>query len=102
MRAVDPQARREALTSRPLLLAAVGRATHSGGRTMLNLTPTHAEVGLIKTMIANIQAALAYVRRAAEQLPKLNRWHALVGYICERITGQTVLPTPPPALQGTG
>ena len=53
-------------------------------------------------MIANIQAALAYVRRAAEQLPKLNRWHALVGYICERITGQTVLPTPPPALQGAG
>ena len=57
---------------------------------------------LIKTMIANIQAAIAYVGRAEEQLPKLDRWHALVGTICERITGQTVLPTPPPALQGAG
>lgn len=75
---------------------------HTGGQTQVYLTPMHAEVGLIKKMIANIQAALAYVRRAAEQLPKLNRWHALVGYICERITGQTVLPTPPPALQGAG
>ncbi len=61
----------------------------------------HAEVGLIKKMIANIQAALAYVRRAA-QLPKLNRWQALVGYICERITCHTMLPTTPPGLQGAG
>jgi hypothetical protein len=60
----------------------------------------HAEVGLIRTMIANIQAAIAYVRRAEEQLPKIDRWRVLVGYICERITGQTILPTPPPALAG--
>lgn len=98
LRAANPQARREALTSRPLLLAAVGRAVDTGGQTQVYLTLMHAEVGTIKKMIANIQAALAYVRRAAEQLPKLNRWRALVGSICERITGQTVLPTPPPAL----
>jgi len=102
LRAANPQARREALTSRPLLLAAVGRAVHTGGQTQVYLTPMHAEVGTIKKMIANIQAAIAYVRRAAEQLPKLDRWRALVGYICERITGQTVLPSHPPALQGVG
>lgn len=102
VRAANPQARREALTSRPLLLAAVGRATHSGGRTELHLTPMHAEVGLIKTMITNIQAAIAYVRRAAEQLPKTDRWRVLLGYICERITRQTVLPSPPPGLAGVG
>ena len=102
VRAAHPQARREALTSRPLLLAAVGRAVHTGGQTQAYLTPMHVEVGLIKKMIANIQAAQAYVRRAAEQLPKLNRWHALVSYICERIIGQIVLRTPPRALQGAG
>ena len=58
VRAANPQARREAMTSRPLLLAAVGRATHSGGRTELHLTPMPAEVGLIKTMIANVQQAI--------------------------------------------
>lgn len=36
----------------------------------------HAEVGLIKTIIANIQAAVAYVRRAAERLPKVD-WRVL-------------------------
>lgn len=100
VRAANPQARREALTSRPLLLAAVGRATHSGGRTELHLTPMHAEVGLIQTMIANIQAAIAYVRRTAEQLPKIDRWRVLVSYISERITGKIILPPPPPALAG--
>jgi hypothetical protein len=102
VRAANPQARREALTSRPLLLAAVGRATHSGGRTELHLTPMHAEVGLIKTMIANVQASIAYVRRAAEQLPKVDRWRVLVGYISERITGQAILPTPPPVIARAG
>lgn len=102
VRAANPQARCEALTSRPLLLAAVGRATHSGGRTELHPTPMHAELGLIKTMITNIQAAIAYGRRAAEQLPKVDRWRVLPGYICERITRQTVLPSQPPTLAGVG
>ena len=102
VRAANPKARREALTSRPLLLAAVGRAVHTGGQTQLYLTPMHAEVGLIKTMIANIQAAIVYVRRAAQQLPKIDRWRVLVGYICERITRQTVLPSASPALAGAG
>jgi len=98
VRAANPGARREALTSRPLLLAAVGRATDHSGRTTLYLTPMHAEVGLIKSMIANVHAAILHVRRAAEQLPTLDRWGALLGYICQRIVGQTTLPTPPPAL----
>jgi Transposase DDE domain group 1 len=102
VRAANPQVRREALTSRPLLLAAVGRAVHTAGQTLLYLTPMHAQTGLIKTMIANIQAAIGYVKALAEQLPKLNRWNALVSYICERITGQNMLPTPPPAIQATG
>ena len=97
-----PQARREALTSRPLLLAAVGRTTHSGGRTELHLTPMHAEASLIRTMIANVQQAIAYVKRSAEQLPKVDRWRVLLGYICERITQQTILQPHQPALTGAG
>jgi len=64
VRAANPQARREALTSRPLLLAAVGRTVSHGGQTMLYLTPMHAEAGLIKSMIANVHAAISHVRRA--------------------------------------
>jgi hypothetical protein len=102
VRAANPQARREALTSRPLLLAAVGRAVSHAGQTLLYLTPMHAETGLIKSMISNVHAAISHVRRAAEQLPKLDRWATLVTYICRRIVGQSALPTPPPALAAPG
>jgi hypothetical protein len=102
VRAANPQARREALTSRPLLLAAVGRATSSGSQTTLYLPPMHAGAGLIKSMIANVHAAIQHVKAAAEQLPKLDRWRALLDYICRRIVGQSALPTPPPALAAPG
>jgi hypothetical protein len=102
VRAANPQARREALTSRPLLLAAVGRATSSGNQTTLYLTPMHAEAGLIKSMIANVHAAIQHVRAAAQQLPKLDRWRALLAYICQRIVGQIGLPVPPPTLSAPG
>ncbi len=69
VRAANPGARREALTSCPLLLAAVGRASSHAGQTMLYLTPMHAEAGLIKSMIA-VHAAIWHVRHAAEQLPR--------------------------------
>ena len=98
VRAANPGARREALTSRPLLLAAVGRIADNSGKTMLYLTPMHAEAGLIKSMIGNVQAAIRHVRHAAEQLPGVDRWAALLGYICRRTVGQTGLPAPPPAL----
>jgi len=100
VRAANPNARREALTSRPLLLAAVGRATSHSDQTTLYLTPMHAEAGLIKSMIANVHAAIRFVRNAAEQLPNLDRWATMLSYICQRIVGQTTLPTPPPALAG--
>jgi hypothetical protein len=83
-----------------LLLAAIGRATQSGGQTTLYLTPMHAQAGLIKSMIANVQAAIAHVPATAEQLPGLDRWRALLDGICRRLVGPAALPIPPPALAG--
>ena len=100
VRAANPNARREALTSRPLLLAAVGRATSHSDQTTLYLTPMHADASLIRTMIANVHAAIRYVTRTAEQLPKIDRWATMLSYICQRNVGQATLPTPPPALAG--
>ncbi len=65
------------------------------GRTGLYLKLMHAEVGLIKTMVANVQAAIAYAKRSAQQVPKIDRWRVLLCYICERITQQTILTQPP-------
>ena len=97
-----PGARRQALTSRPLLLAAVGRATNSSNQTTLYLTPMRVEAGLIKTMIGNVHAAIQHINAAAQQLPKLDRWRVLLACICQRIVGQIGLPTSPPTLAAPG
>ena len=84
-RAAKPEARMEAVTSRALLLASVGRATKHAGKTTLYLTPMHAARTTLMMLIANIRAALSHVRTAAEQLPAVDRWKTLLNYIVARI-----------------
>jgi hypothetical protein len=101
-RAATPTARMEAITSRPLLLAAVGRAAHSGGQTTLYLTPMHGKTKLLKSLIANIHAALQHVKAAAEQFKSVDRWATLLRYISERIAPAIGPFSSPAALPETG
>ena len=101
-RAANPRARMEAITSRPLLLAAVGRATHSGGQTTLYLTPLHGKANLLKPLIANIHTALQYVKAAAEQFKTADRWAVLVRYVSDRIVPTLEPFKPPSGLPATG
>ena len=101
-RAANPTARMEAITSRPLLLAAVGRSTHSAGQTTLYLTPMHGKANLLKLLIANIHAALQHVRATAEQFKSTDRWAVLLHYVSDKIA-PTIGPfREPAALPGTG
>ena len=84
-RAAKPEARMEAITSRALLLAAVGRATKHAGKTTLYLTPMHAAKTTLMSLIANIRTALSHVRRVAEQSPTADRWKTLLDYIVAKI-----------------
>src|ERR1019366_4558464 len=84
-RAAKPEARMEAITSRALLLAAVGRATKHAGQTTLYLTPMQAARATLMRLIANIRAALGHVRRVAEQSTATVRWKTLLDYIVARI-----------------
>lgn len=99
-RAAHPQARMEAITSRPLLLAAVGKAVSHANQTTLHLTPLHGKAQVLKTLIANIGAALQHVRRAAEQLAQADPWALRLRYISDRIApsfGPFKLPNALPA-----
>jgi hypothetical protein len=95
VRAANPQARREALTSRPLLRAAVGRTVSSDNQTALYLTPMHPEAGPIKSMIPGVHAAILHVTAAAGKLPELDRWRALLTCICQCVVRQIRRPVPP-------
>ena len=85
VRLAHPKTRLEAITSRPMLLSGVARLTQHAGQSRLLLTLTHAAGDQIKSMIAHVRKGLDHVLANAPQLPKAERWRALVRYIVERI-----------------
>jgi hypothetical protein len=101
-RAANPTARMEAITSRPLLLAAVGRAAHSGGQTTLYLTPLHGKANILKQLIASIGAALQHVKAAAEQFKTADRWALMLRYVSDKIAPTLPPFKPPTGLPATG
>jgi hypothetical protein len=101
-RAAHPQGRMEAITSRPLLLAAVGKAASHANQTTLYLMPLHGRADVLKPLIANIGAALRHVRAAAEQFKDLDRWACLLRSISDRIAPIIGPPRPAPRLSATG
>lgn len=100
-RAAHPTARMEAITSRSLLLAAVGKAVNHAGQTHLYLTPLHGKAKVLKTLIANIGAALQHIQVAAEQFAQADRWALLLRYISDKIAPRVAAPSPQ-GLTGTG
>jgi hypothetical protein len=96
VRLANPQARREAITSRPLLLSGVARLTEHAGQSRLLLTLMHGAGEQIKAMVAAVRIGLDHVRTTAPQLTSLNRWIALVRYIVGKIIAAK--PKNPPAL----
>jgi len=98
VRLAHPKTRLEAITSRPLLLSGVARLTRHAGQSRLLLTLTHAAGDQIKSMIANIREGLGHVLASAPQLPKPDRWPALVRYIVSKILSAKPKNPPPPGL----
>ena len=86
VRLADPDHHREAITSRPLLLQAIGRQTNHAGRATVTISSTHGERGRARRALTRIAAFFATLRETAEQLTDLDRWyrilsHALVKYL---------------------
>ena len=92
----------EAITSRPLLLAAVGRTVLSGSQTTLYLTPLHGKANMLKSLIANIHTALQHVKAAAEQFKSADRWALLLRYSSTKIAPTLGPFRPPNVLPATG
>lgn len=67
-RLAQPDKHLEAITSRPLLLEAVGRLVATGRRKILHLTSTHASADRIRLTLNRIGMFLNALARTAEQL----------------------------------
>lgn len=67
-RLVDPDCHREAITSRPLLLHAVGKLTQHGRQKRLTITSTHSKITKVTKILTTISAFFKSLQQTAEQL----------------------------------
>jgi len=83
VRCAQPERAREAITSRPLLLHAVGRVVTSGRQTVLRLTSQHAEALEAQKILTGLSVFLSGLLNAAEQLSSQERWRRIWHRILE-------------------
>jgi hypothetical protein len=85
-----------------LLLAAVGTAARHAGQVQLYLAPLHAKTAAIKTLVANVRAAVRLAKSIAEQFGQRTSWGALLRHISDMIRHANLPGTAPTPHLGTG
>ena len=78
VRLSTPTRRTEAITSRPLLLHAIGRKTSHGNQSTLTLTSLHAQASTIQAAMKAVTGFLHSIRSMAEQLTPSQCWHRIL------------------------
>jgi hypothetical protein len=92
-RLADPDHHREAITSRPLLLQAIGRQTSHAGRTTLTITSSHGEHERARAAFRRIAGFFLTLRRSAEQLTPLQRWYRILSEALKKfLRGRILVP----------
>ncbi len=96
VRLASPEARREAITSRPWLMSSVGRRTEHAGQTTITLTGLHAHYGKAREALTRVSTQLqVWAVEAAEQLGLTSVWHLC----CEHLKRTLAAIGPPPTLR---
>jgi hypothetical protein len=80
-----PEKHAEAITSRPLLLNAVGKQTTHAGQTTVTLTSLHAKAPQMQVALRAISAFLATLHHAAEQLTCPQKWLLILSRVFRHI-----------------
>ena len=101
VRLADPGHHREAITSRPLLLQAIGRQTRHAGRTTVTITSSHGEHHRAQKALTRIAGFFAKLRRTAEQLTPLERWYRILSEALKKFLRGRIL-VPPRQIQPAG
>src|SRR5260370_18662319 len=93
VRLADPDHHREAITSRPLLLQAIGRQTSHAGRTTVTITSSHGEHHRARQALTRITGFFSELRKTAEQLTALERWYRILSQALKRfLRGRKLIP----------
>lgn len=94
VRLAKPEARLEAITSRPFLLSGIARKTTHAGQQHLKITPLHGKGEQAKTMLIQVSRLLHEWKKIAEQLISTTVWRLACQYIIAAVTGFNCLGPP--------
>lgn len=95
VRLAIPERHAEAITSRPLLLHAIGKLTRHAGQLTVTVTSTHGKMEKIRVVLNHIHAVLDRLRICAEQLSRPERWRWLLSMIFRHFLKGRLLKAPP-------
>lgn len=96
VRFYDEEHHREAIRSRPMLMAGVGRQVQSGGRRTVRVSVMHDKGDLIAHAVTQISKELHLIRANTEQWTADQRWALLLTRLLRRWLGGKWLPGLPP------
>jgi hypothetical protein len=91
----SPHKHGEAITSRPLLLHAIGRKTSHSNQSTLTLTSLHAEATKIQVAVKAVAGFLSHIRSIAEQLKPMERWRLILLAVVRAFPLNPALEPPP-------
>jgi len=95
VRLADPEHHHEALTTRSLLLNAVGRQTQHAGQTRLTITSSHSRRAQVESALTGIARFFAWLKKTAEQLTAIERWTLILSHALRKFLRGRKLQPPP-------
>ena len=88
VRLANPEARREAITSRPWLMSSVGRRTEHAGQTTITLTGLHAHFEKARAALMRVSALLqTWLIETAEQFSSITVWSRVCDHLKHVLAG---------------
>lgn len=84
VRLAKPDKHLEAVTSRPLLLNAIGKATTHAGQTRITVTNIHGSTKKVKRLLTRLLSFFKELKGYAEQLTPQQRWYRILSKAMEK------------------
>ena len=94
VRLAEPDKHLEAITSRPLLLEAVGKQTRHAGQTCISVTSTHGKLHKVRSLLERIALFFKKLKAIAGQLTPEQRWYLILSKAMEKYLKGRVLKPP--------
>ena len=85
VRMANPAGHKEAITSKPLLLSAIGRVTESGRQKKMTITSLHGKSDEVREVFQNICQFFFNLTVNAPQLSPMEAWIKILAKVVEKI-----------------